>query len=112
MPMPRGAYCNCWLSVIQLAEDCPVSPLQIMEALEADDTESRPVWKPMHLQPVFADCEFVSMVSQRNVTDETTGADNSVGGQIFARGVCLPSDSKMTDGDLERVCGVIEGLWG
>ena len=54
--MPRdlfGSYCNCWLSTIQVVPDCKVRPLDIMIALEKDNIESRPVWKPMHLQPVF-----------------------------------------------------------
>ena len=78
---------------------------------EQDDVESRPVWKPMHLQPVFAGCDFISLVGELQVVDKETGADNSVSGQIFGHGVCLPSDSKMTDEDLERVCNVVRKLW-
>ena len=65
----------------------------------------------MHLQPVFADCDFVTTVEGLHVIDEDTGADNSVSGQIFEHGVCIPSDSKMTDEDLERVCAVVQKLW-
>ncbi len=111
MPMPENAYCNCWLSVIQLAGDCAVRPKDIMRALEAEDVESRPVWKPMHLQPVFAACDFVSQVQDLHIMDEETGADNSVSGQLFAHGVCMPSDSKMTDEDLQRVCQAVQELW-
>lgn len=111
MPMQEDAYCNCWLSVIQLDGSCPVKPMDIMKALEADDVESRPVWKPMHLQPVFADCDFVSAADDLHITDGTTGADNSISGQLFAHGVCMPSDSKMTDADLERVCNVVRTIW-
>lgn len=108
MPMPEGTYCNCWLSVIQLAADCPVKPMDIMRALEDDDVESRPVWKPMHLQPVFAECDFISQVEDLHVLDDETGADSSVSGQIFSQGLCMPSDSKMTDEDLQRVCRVVK----
>lgn len=111
MPMPEDAYCNCWLSVILLSEDCPVSPADIMRALQEDDVESRPVWKPMHLQPVFAGYDFVTTVSELYITDAQMGADSSVSGQIFAHGVCMPSDSKMTDDDLQRVCQVVRRLW-
>lgn len=111
MPVPEGAYCNCWLSVIQLAEGCPVTPADIMRALQEDDVESRPVWKPMHLQPVFADYDFVTTVPKLYLTDAQMGADSSVSGQIFAHGVCMPSDSKMTDDDLQRVCQVVQRLW-
>ncbi len=112
MPMPEDSYCNCWLSVIQLAEDCPVKPMGIMQALEEDDVESRPVWKPMHLQPVFAECDFISQVEDLRILYQDTGADSSISGQIFARGLCLPSDSKMTEEDLQRVCKVIKGCFG
>lgn len=111
MPMREGSKSNCWLSVIQLDEDCKVKPLDIMKSLEEDDVETRPVWKPMHLQPVFADCDFISLEENLQVIDEETGADNSIGGQIFEHGVCMPSDSKMTDEDLERICAVVRKLW-
>lgn len=112
MPMMQDTYSNCWLTTIQLADDCGVKPVDIMKALEEDDVESRPVWKPMHLQPVFAECDFITEVEELQVIDSEMGADNSVSGTIFRRGVCLPSDSKMTDEDLERICGVVRGLWG
>lgn len=85
---------NYWLSCLTL--DGPVKPLQIMEALEKENIEARPIWKPMHLQPVYAKYDFVgSGVSER----------------IFEMGVCLPSDTKMTDEDLQRICGIIRSLW-
>lgn len=112
MPMMEDTYSNCWLTTIQLDDACPVKPIDIMKALEEDDVESRPVWKPMHLQPVFAECDFVTEVGELHVVDEETGADNSVSGSIFRKGVCMPSDTKMTDEDLERICKVVRGLWG
>lgn len=97
MPMHEGERSNCWLSVIQLDEDCPVKPLDVMLALEKGDIESRPVWKPMHLQPVFAECDYID--------------NGNVAETLFDRGVCLPSDTKMTDEDLAKICGIIRGLW-
>lgn len=76
---------NYWLSCILLDKDCTVDPLQIMKALAEEGIESRPIWKPMHMQPVFARCDFVSL------------QEKSVGEDIFARGLCLPSDIKMTE---------------
>lgn len=111
MPMRDEVNSNCWLSCIYLTAESSVSPLDVMLALEKDDIESRPVWKPMHLQPVFKDCDFVSLKSEIRTTDNETGADDSVAGDLFEHGVCLPSDTKMTDEDLERVCGVIAKLW-
>lgn len=111
MPMMEGTKSNCWLTSVQLDDGCKVKPLDIMLALEKDDVESRSIWKPMHLQPVFAECDFISLEAELHVVDEETGADNSISGQIFEHGVCMPSDSKMTDGDLERVCDVVRKLW-
>lgn len=111
MPMLEDTYSNCWLTTIQLDDDCKVKPIDIMKALEEDDVESRPVWKPMHLQPVFADCDFVTEVEGLHIVDEEMGADSSVSGTIFRRGVCMPSDTKMTDEDLERICSVVRKLW-
>lgn len=111
MPEPEGSRCNCWLTSIQLTKDCKVKPLEVMEALQADDVESRPVWKPLHLQPVFEECDFVSAIDEIHITDEELGADSSVSGQLFEHGVCLPSDTNMTEEDLERVCSVVCNLW-
>ena len=97
MPLHENERANCWLSVIQLTPDCKVRPLDVMVALEQGDIESRPVWKPMHMQPVFADCDYIY--------------NGKVGESLFENGVCLPSDTKMTDEDLKRICTIIRGLW-
>ena len=97
MPLHENERANCWLSVIQLTPDCKVRPLDVMVALEQGDIESRPVWKPMHMQPVLADCDYID--------------NGKVGESLFENGVCLPSDTKMTDEDLKRICTIIRGLW-
>jgi len=94
MPINDWNEPNYWLSCITLEGD--VKPLDIMEALEKENIESRPIWKPMHLQPVFEKYDYI-------------GGD--VGKSLFNTGVCLPSDTKMTDEDLDRVCGIIKRLW-
>ena len=66
-------------------------------ALDQAGVEARPVWKPMHMQPVFADCDYID--------------NGKVGESLFENGVCLPSDTKMTDEDLKRICMIIRGLW-
>ena len=111
MPLREESCSNCWLTAIQVADEADVKPLDIMKALEADDIESRPVWKPMHLQPVFHDCDFVSEIENLHIVDEEMGADNSIAGTLFRRGVCMPSDTKMTKEDMERVCGIVRKLW-
>ena len=69
-----------------------MKPLDIMVALENENIESRPVWKPMHLQPVFADAPFYG--------DGTSA-------ELFDKGLCLPSGAGLTDEEIERVCGVL-----
>ena len=94
MPINDWNEPNYWLSVMTLKGK--VRPLDVMEALEKENIESRPVWKPMHMQPFFAEYDYI-------------GSDISE--KLFENGVCLPSDTKMTDEDLERICSIIKGLW-
>jgi len=94
MPINDWNEPNYWLSVMILKGR--IRPLEVMEALEQDEIESRPVWKPMHRQPFFAKYDYI-------------GSD--VSDYLFENGVCLPSDTKMTVEDLERVCAIIKGLW-
>jgi dTDP-4-amino-4,6-dideoxygalactose transaminase len=94
MPVNEWNESNCWLSCLTLTGQ--VKPLDIMEALEKEIIESRPIWKPMHLQPFFAKYDYI-------------GGD--VSQKLFENGVCLPSDTKMMDEDLERVCKIIKNLW-
>ena len=90
---------NNWLSAILLDRDCDITPAQIIEALDKAGIEARHIWKPMHLQPVFANAPFV------------TGGAECVSEDIFDRGVCLPSDTKMGPAELERVVDCLKGLW-
>ena len=94
MPINDWNEPNYWLSCITLSGK--VRPMDIMLALEYDNIESRPIWKPMNLQPYYDKYDYI-------------GGD--VGEKLFENGVCLPSDTKMTDEDLERVCRIIKGLW-
>ncbi|HHU17205.1 MAG TPA: aminotransferase class I/II-fold pyridoxal phosphate-dependent enzyme, partial [Clostridiales bacterium] len=94
MPVNEWNEPNYWLSCITL--NGQVRPIDIMEALEKENIESRPIWKPMHMQPVFEKYDFIG---------------EGVSEKIFENGVCLPSDTKMTDEDLKRVCSVVKGLW-
>jgi len=94
MPINDWNEPNYWLSVMTLSGS--VRPLDVMEALEKENIESRPVWKPMHMQPFFAEYDYV-------------GGD--VSEKLFENGVCLPSDTKMTDEDLERIVSIIKSLW-
>ncbi len=97
-PIPKNTKPNHWLSVMTIDKDSKVKPLNIMETLEKENIDSRPVWKPMHLQPVFKEYDFITAKN-----DET-----SVSEDLFNRGVCLPSDTKMTEEEQERVIDIIK----
>lgn len=104
-------YDNCWLTAVQVKKNSRIRPMDVICALEKEEIESRPVWKPLHLQPVFSGCDFLSERDSLEIIDVQTGADNSISGEIFQNGLCLPSDTKMTEENLERVCRVIRRLW-
>ena len=119
MPLTEKENSNCWLSCALLKEECKRKPIDIIKALEDENIESRHIWKPLHLQPIFKECDFISVdkngklveKEQLSVIDPETGADNSVAGNIFYQGICLPSDTKNTLEDMERICGVIKGVF-
>lgn len=93
--MPEAPYgrSNCWLTVILInPEEFGADREAVRLALEAENIESRPIWKPMHLQPVFKDCRV---------------RGGEVSKDLFQRGLCLPSGTQMTDQDLGRVIRVI-----
>jgi dTDP-4-amino-4,6-dideoxygalactose transaminase len=94
MPVNNWNEPNYWLSCMTL--NGKVRPMNIMEALEKENIESRPIWKPMHMQPYFEKYDFVG---------------GNAAEKLFEDGVCLPSDTKMTNEDLKRVVGIIKKLW-
>lgn len=94
MPSNKWDEPNYWLSSVTL--NGPVRPIDVMEALEKENIESRPVWKPMHMQPFFKEYDYIG---------------NGTAEKLFENGVCLPSDTKMTSDDLERVVSIIKRLW-
>ena len=116
-PMNPDGEANCWLSCMTLTKGCKVSPNQIMEALAADNIESRPIWKPMHLQPVYADCDFFTKDGlYTGEKDCSVGVGDivdpdSVGADIFNRGMCLPSDIKNTSEDMEKIIGIVRSFF-
>lgn len=98
-PMPEGTRPNCWLSVMLLDPDCGVSPPDVVAALQKENIEARHLWKPMHMQPVFSDCRFISAEEEAVCED------------LFERGVCLPSDTKMTPEQQMSVCEAVKKLF-
>lgn len=101
MPICSNGESNYWLTTITLKEGCNISPLDIILALEKDNIESRNIWKPMHLQPYYSKYKFYSHLEN----------GESIAGDIFNRGICLPSDTKMTEKDINRVINIIKDLF-
>ncbi len=93
---------NFWLSCMLIDEKCKVKPLDVMVALENENIECRPIWKPMHMQPVFEGCDYI--------TADDSGLSASE--DIFKRGLCLPSDVKNTKEDMDRIITIVRSLFG
>lgn len=101
---------NYWLSCMTLAQtaiDRGIRPDTVMDALEAQNIETRPIWKPMQLQPVFQDCAFFP----HDPAAQYASGARSVSEDIFARGLCLPSDIKNTDEDMKQIIQTVRGLF-
>lgn len=98
-PKSDCAEPNHWLSSLLIDPDCGVTPSEMLRRLNDENIEGRHLWKPMNLQPVFADAKFVSL------------SDTPVCNELFARGVCLPSDTKMSLEEVDYVCEVIRGIF-
>lgn len=106
LPVEMNPYEECsepnfWLSCFTINEEAmdKVNPEMVRVALEKENIESRPIWKPMHMQPVYADNDYIT------VNGDDVGAD------IFRRGLCLPSDIKMTKEQQGRVIDIIKELF-
>lgn len=105
MPITMNPYLECsrpnfWLSCLLVDEGCGVSPETIRVRLEEHNIESRPIWKPMHMQPVFKNHQYFTLEE---------GVD--IGADIFARGLCLPSDIKMTGEEQDMVIEIIKSCF-
>lgn len=97
MPEPDFAYATRWLTCMTV--DSAVAGFErdkIVRALAEHNIESRPTWKPMHLQPLFKDRQIVG---------------GRVSEELFEKGLCLPSGTAMSDGDLERILDIIINCW-
>ena len=101
MPICEYGEPNYWLSCMTIKEDCSVKPLDIILALEERNIESRPIWKPMHMQPYFEEYDFFN----HNENGQSVAED------IFNRGICLPSDTKMTEEEIDKVIGIVRSYF-
>lgn len=84
-------------------------PTEILEAIASVNAEGRPIWKPMHMQPMYRSCEFVTLSGSGRAKTNAyiAGGVFDVGADIFDRGLCLPSDNKMTKEQQDRIIEVI-----
>lgn len=116
-PIPENCQANYWLSCLLVDEsamcrqnrsDLTVTyqkehgktcPTEILEAISSINAEGRPIWKPMHMQPIYRNCALVD-----------TG-NRGVGEDIFHRGLCLPSDNKMTAQEQEKIIEVVRACF-
>lgn len=97
MPELEGTFSNRWLSTMTLnTEKVKITPYELIDLLAEANIEARPVWKPLHMQPLFAECEFYPHSEDQIVSEE-----------LFANGICLPSDTKMTTEEQQKVIDVI-----
>ena len=90
MPEIRDSRGNRWLTTLTLDK---TDPKKIIDLLEASNIESRPLWKPMHLQPLFSDALVI---------------EDGTSQKLFESGICLPSGSSMNNDDVYRVCEMIK----
>jgi pyridoxal phosphate-dependent aminotransferase EpsN len=98
--MPEAPDCRStrWLSALTIDEEIAgFSSNQLLKCLEFHNIEARPVWKPLHLQPLFENAFYYPYMEEHSVSD-----------QLFTKGVCLPSGSSLSDEDLVRIMDAIE----
>lgn len=101
MPEPSWSFSNRWLTACTLDRaQTGIENRDLLQRLADEMIEARPIWKPLHRQPVFAGCAYYSH-------------DNgSVSDQLYETGICLPSGSNMTDDDIARVTDKLKALLG
>lgn len=97
MPWDERGRPNGWLTVATIDPATGVTPHDLCARLERQEIEARPAWKPMHLQPVFAEAPTIG---------------GEVAAELFRTGVCLPSGSSMRDGDVDRVVDAVRSALG
>jgi dTDP-4-amino-4,6-dideoxygalactose transaminase len=97
MPVPEGVYPNYWLSCITFDDSSKV--IKVFAKLDENIISARPIWKPMHMQPFYHYCDFI-----------TAQPEGSMGEELFMSGLCLPSDINMGERELERIVETIVNI--
>ncbi len=101
MPVCEYGEPNYWLSCITLKAESSIDPKDIIAKLESENIEARHIWKPMHTQPYYEKYKFFTNESGISVAED-----------IFERGVCLPSDTKMEKEEQEKIIDIITATFG
>lgn len=130
-PIPKECEPNYWLSCMIIDKDAMCKqvrgeqdalyisekgkscPTEILEKIASINAEGRPIWKPMHMQPIFRMNPFITRNGngRANTNAYIAGANEDIGMDIFTRGLCLPSDNKMTPEQQDRIIEVIRGCF-
>ena len=130
-PITENTEPNYWLSALIIDQDAmcrqvrddsnalyvsekgKTCPTEILERLAAYNAEGRPIWKPMHMQPMYRMHEFITRSGSARAKTNAymAGGVADVGADIFARGLCLPSDNKMTAEEQDKVIGIVRSCF-
>ena len=95
------------------AEQGKTTPTEILEKISSINAEGRPIWKPMHMQPLYRENPFITVNGngRANSNAYIAGEGADVGEDIFERGLCLPSDNKMTEEEQDRIIEVVKNCF-
>ena len=130
-PIPEECEPNYWLScmiidkkamckqvrseneALYISEEGKSCPTEILEAIASINAEGRPIWKPMHMQPIFRNNPFITKKGngRANTNAYIKNEKTDVGMDIFERGLCLPSDNKMTEEQQKKIIEVIKNCF-
>ncbi len=99
---------------LYVKEEGKTTPTEILEAIAKINAEGRPIWKPMHMQPMYRMHEFVTREGSGRCRTNAyiAGSCTDIGADIFERGLCLPSDNKMTAEQQDAIISVVRACFG
>ena len=101
---------ECDNEALYISEKGKSCPTEILESISSINAEGRPIWKPMHMQPMYRMNEFITVNGSARAKTNAyiAGELEDVGEDIFNRGLCLPSDNKMTKEEQDRIIDIIK----
>ena len=96
MPELKDSKSNRWLTTLTIDQDIiKVTPLELIKTLEKENIEARPIWKPMHLQPLYKSYDFISLNNE------------DISGKLFLNGICLPSGSQLKLSEQDYIIDIL-----